>query len=173
MPGHGDDTVRLSSASTGPFRWLTLAAWIGAFGAATIGMWQEAGSGTGEAPLVVRVLFGVAWILGAILIGRHVLGLAEVVLEGDSLVVRQRGETFRVPLSDVTAVRESRLLSPKVVTVRLRTPRAFGDAIRYMPPLRLGTRWVDEPTTLILRESMASRGPSGPGRGASGPPDKP
>lgn len=57
----------------------------------------------------------------------------EVWLEGDWLLVKNRGEQSRVPLRDVMNVHSSAIASPRRITVLLRTPSLLGGRVSFMP----------------------------------------
>jgi hypothetical protein len=61
----------------------------------------------------------------------------EVVDEGDSLVVKNRGKSDRIALSDIRNVSYSTLINPSRVTLSLRKPGVFGDEVTFCAPLCL------------------------------------
>jgi hypothetical protein len=60
----------------------------------------------------------------------------EVWIDGDDLIVRNRGEEARVPIASITNVSGSFLVNPEHVRLTLSPPSIFGGTIRFMPPMR-------------------------------------
>jgi hypothetical protein len=60
----------------------------------------------------------------------------EVVDEGDSLVVKNRGKRDRIALSDITNVSYTTMINPPRVTLSLRRPSVFGDEVTFCAPFR-------------------------------------
>jgi hypothetical protein len=61
----------------------------------------------------------------------------EVWDDGDSLVIKNRGDQERVALSDIKNVSYSVMMNPPRVTLSLRRPTVFGDEITFGAPVRL------------------------------------
>jgi hypothetical protein len=61
----------------------------------------------------------------------------EVWEDGDSLLVKNRGQEERIPLSNIKNVSYSPYMNPPRVTLSLRTPSMFGDQITFGAPIRL------------------------------------
>jgi hypothetical protein len=59
--------------------------------------------------------------------------LDEVWLDGDDLVVKNRGEKIRVALRDVMNVNATAMTNPRRVTLMLRTDSRFGRNLTFMP----------------------------------------
>lgn len=83
-------------------------------------------------PLVLMPLFMVGVML---LLYRKLLYdlLDEVWLDGDYLVVKNRGEKIRVALRDVMNVNATTMTNPRRVTLMLRTDSRFGRNLTFMP----------------------------------------
>lgn len=126
---------RLSSRSTFFFKRVFPAFWFG-----FLALWTVAWAGSAVAthnmkmlavlpgPLIMA-LFGYAlfkWLL---------FGLVdEVWLEGDQLLVRNRGEQSHVPLANIINVNASVMVSPPRITLSLRqASAALGKDISFMP----------------------------------------
>ncbi|OAI52607.1 hypothetical protein AYO44_16535 [Planctomycetaceae bacterium SCGC AG-212-F19] len=62
--------------------------------------------------------------------------LDEVYLDGDDVVVRNKGEEDRFPFSNVINVQGSEMLNPERITLNLKQPCLFGNEIKFMPPSR-------------------------------------
>lgn len=85
----------------------------------------------------------------------------EVWLDGDYLVVKNRGEQRRVALADVMNINSSTMTNPRRVTVMLRTESRFGRSFSFMPasPLRfLGAFQPDPVATELIERVDALRG---------------
>jgi hypothetical protein len=83
-------------------------------------------------PLVLMPLFmvGVMFVLYRALL--HDL-MDEVWLDGDYLVVKNRGQQVRVALRDVMNVNATTMTNPRRVTLMLRTDSRFGRNLAFMP----------------------------------------
>lgn len=60
----------------------------------------------------------------------------EVWDDGDSLVVKNRGQEQRIALSDIKNVSYSPYMNPPRVTLLLRRPTVFGEQITFAAPIR-------------------------------------
>jgi hypothetical protein len=60
----------------------------------------------------------------------------EVWEDGNSLLIKNRGEEERVALSDIKNVSYSPFMNPPRVTLSLRRSTAFGDEITFTAPVR-------------------------------------
>ena len=60
----------------------------------------------------------------------------EVVDDGDSLIVRNKGLEARVPISAIMNVNYNGFLSPKRITLTLRDTSQFGVEIAFIPIIR-------------------------------------
>jgi hypothetical protein len=61
----------------------------------------------------------------------------EVWDDGDTLLVRNRGQEERIKLADIKNVSSSQLSSPPRITLSLRRPSLFGDQVTFCGPMRL------------------------------------
>lgn len=98
-------------------------------------------------------------IFGYFLMKKLVWDLVDEVYDcGDSLLIRERGEEERVPLSNIINVSASMLVNPPRVTLRLVKPGKFGDEISFSPmrPFTINP-FARNPITddLIIRVDMA------------------
>jgi hypothetical protein len=66
---------------------------------------------------------------------RHLVAdmVDEVWFEGDALIVKNRGELAKIPLSDVTDVNASTMTNPRRITLTLRSDLQWGHRITFMP----------------------------------------
>jgi len=71
-------------------------------------------------------------------VGKLVFDLVDEVWDnGDTLVVKNRGQEQRIALSDIKNVSYSPFINPPRVTLSLRRPTVFGDQITFSAPVRL------------------------------------
>jgi hypothetical protein len=59
--------------------------------------------------------------------------LKEVSMDSSALYVSFNHEEVRIPFSNIEYVGENFFIGPKIVTVVLRSPAAFGYKIRFLP----------------------------------------
>jgi hypothetical protein len=59
----------------------------------------------------------------------------EVWDDGDTLIVKNRGQEQRIPLADIKNVSYTVLVNPPRVTLSLRRPTVFGDKVVFSPPV--------------------------------------
>jgi hypothetical protein len=57
----------------------------------------------------------------------------DVWLEGDAIIVKNRGELAKIPLCDVTNVDVSTMMNPRRITLSLRHETRWGNRIIFMP----------------------------------------
>ena len=86
-----------------------------------------------KAPMSVVIPVFMA-VIGFFVMKKLVWDLADEVYDcGDFLLVRNRGEEDRVPLSNVMNVNASTYVNPPRITLRLVTPGRFGNEIAFSP----------------------------------------
>src|SRR3984885_16287749 len=74
---------------------------------------------------------------GVFIMKKLVFDLVDEVWEdGDSLVVKNRGQEEHISLSDIKNVSYAPLINPPRVTLAARVPTIFGSQITFMPPMR-------------------------------------
>jgi hypothetical protein len=61
----------------------------------------------------------------------------EVWIDGDDLIVRNRGQEERFPITNITDVKSSLWSKSKNIEIVLEPPSRFGISIRFAPPFRL------------------------------------
>ena len=89
-------------------------------------------------PLPFLIVPAIMIGFGYFIMKRLVFDLVDEVWEdGDSLVVKNRGEEEHIPLSDIKNVSYSPYINPPRVTLSLRRPTIFGDQITFGAPVRL------------------------------------
>ena len=78
-------------------------------------------------------------VFGYFLMKKLVFDLADEVWDdGTDLVVKNRGQVERIPLSNITNVSYTAVSNPQRVTLTLRNPGPLGKEITFSPPVR----WV-------------------------------
>jgi len=77
--------------------------------------------------------FVVMWSLSSLAFFWLASVLKEVSIDSNALYVSFNREEIRVPFSKIAYVGESFFIGPKIVTVVLRSPAAFGHKIRFLP----------------------------------------
>lgn len=128
----GEEPRRISSASTGFWKWVFAPGWLLGMGGVTAAGWL--GFLENLPPEGGLILLTALWAgLGSVLIwwsGR----IEEVWWAGDDLVVRRSGRGRRIPLSDIREISETRWSRVKTVTLSLRPGHPSGEKIYFLPP---------------------------------------
>jgi len=76
-------------------------------------------------------------LFGYVIMRKLVFDLVDEVWDdGTSLIIRNRGQEDRVPLSNIMNVSYSPLINPPRVTLTLRQPSNFGAEISFSAPVR-------------------------------------
>lgn len=96
------------------------------------------GSHTGSLPPIPFFIGPIfMMVVGYFIMRKFIFDLADEVWdEGDSLLVRNRGEEARIALTDIKNVNYTPLLHPPRVVLSLRRNTAFGDQIVFCAPVR-------------------------------------
>jgi hypothetical protein len=126
---------RLSSPSTFFYKRVFPAFWFG-FLAIFVVLWTGIGFAEHTANLGPSLLMPVCMaIFGFVLFKRIIFDLVdEVWLDGENLVVKNRGESSRIALRDVINVNASTMTNPPRITLMLRTASSrFGKTVSFMP----------------------------------------
>ncbi len=160
----GSGEKRISSGAT--FFWRDLFPWIWTIGVGIgmLGVWYE---WFGKpASMEVKLLGMALWAGTSVLFRLGTRRLQEVWLSEGEVVVLAAGRRTRIPLREVTEVRESRGQKIKTVNLRLRRPSAVGQEIRFIPVHRFQAPFTDHPVVQELRQRRE-------GLSAVGDPDQP
>jgi hypothetical protein len=89
-------------------------------------------------PLVFYLAPVLMAVFGYVVMKKLVFNLVDEVWDdGDTLVVKNRGQEERIALSDIKNVSYSAFINPPRVTLSLRQPTAFGEEINFAAPMRL------------------------------------
>ena len=114
-------------------------------------------NGTQQLPFIIIPLVMV--LIGYVIMKKLIFDLVDEVWDdGTSLIIRNRGEQDRVPLSNIMNVSYSPLINPPRVTLTLRQPSTFGAEISFSAPVRF-VPFAKSPVIedLILRVDAARR----------------
>lgn len=114
----------------------------------TIPLYRSALAGE-PPPLMLFVMPIVMFVVGYFIMKKLVFDLVDEVWDdGDSLLIKNRGEEQRVAFSDVKNVSYSPFINPPRVTLSLRRPTVFGDEITFNAP----TRFVPFSASPIIKD---------------------
>src|SRR5262245_49275261 len=93
---------------------------------------------SGKFPPFPFILFPLLIVaLGYFVIDRLIWDMVDEVWDaGDALVVRNKRQEDRIPLAAIMNVNYSPFINPPRVTLKLRTPSVFGDAVTFCAPAR-------------------------------------
>jgi hypothetical protein len=84
------------------------------------------------------IIFPIGMIgFGYLILRKLVFDLVDEVWDaGEALIVRNKNQEDRIPLSVIMNVDYSPMVNPPRVTLTLRTPSIFGDTVTFMAPVR-------------------------------------
>ena len=93
---------------------------------------------SGRFPTFPFILFPLIMVaIGYFVMDRLIWDMVDEVWEaGDALIVRNKRQEDRIPLAAVMNVNYSPFINPPRVTLKLRTPSAFGDTVTFCAPVR-------------------------------------
>jgi hypothetical protein len=146
--------TRLSSRWTLFYRVVFPIAWIGVFGGATFGTWLGTFPTQPGTPEGMKYLFSTVWVLGSTFILWFTRGLRVVVLEGDTLLVRDLTEEERIPLQSVWSVTESRFINPKRIYLHLELGAASTERVVFLAPSGFQLPFTEHRMVKQLREAI-------------------
>jgi hypothetical protein len=96
------------------------------------------GQNQSASPLSFVVMPAIMAVVGIFIMRKLVFDLVDEVWDdGDALLIKNRGEEERIPLSDIKNVSYSPYMNPPRVTLSLRRPSRFGEQITFAAPIRL------------------------------------
>lgn len=102
-----------------------------------VALWgtQQQPAGVEHAPVMLLLLMPVLMaVIGFAIFRKLVFDLVDAVwLDGDFLLVKNRGEQRRVALADVMNVNCTTMSNPRRVTLMLRTDSRFGRSVSFIP----------------------------------------
>lgn len=157
---------RLSSRSTFLYKRVFPVLWLGFLTLWVVMMWGEWNLRNGVPALVLFTPVALAVLIGFLAFKRLILDLVdEVWLDGDGLLVKNRGEQVKVTLSNVVNVSASTMTKPPRVSLMLRKESSrLGRTIAFMPAGPCGFFEMFKPnpiaTLLIERVDAARRRPA-------------
>jgi hypothetical protein len=133
--------------------------WIGLFLTVTLSLFYAKSTGS-RVPLSLVLIFTVATIASTVIMLRCCLLCKYVAIDGDSLVIWSFRRSAVVSFSEIEAIRQSRWLSTRQVTLYFRLPTCFGRSVIFMP--QLIDWWVKFPAPEhpIVKELRAAAGPN-------------
>ncbi len=124
-------TERISSGSTGFWKWVFAPGWTVVFGGFTGAGWL----GLLDVPPSdgLLVLLTVIWVGLGSFFWWWTSHLEHVWLSGDDVVVFRGGMERRVPMADVREITETRWSRVKTVAIKLRSGHPVGEQILFLP----------------------------------------
>jgi hypothetical protein len=88
-------------------------------------------------PVPILIVPPIMAVIGFVIMKKFVFDLVDEVWEdGDSLIVKNRGQEQRIALSDIKNVSYSPYMNPPRVTLSVRRPTVFGEQITFAAPAR-------------------------------------
>jgi len=151
---------RLSSLITFYFKMLLPVLWITGFGFGTLAMWL--GCFQPQPEEKEKLMFLLAWIIGSAFFIRDMVRLKTVISEGNDLIIKNFSKTVRVPIRDINHITESRLRSPKTVSLTIYPPSEFGDKITFIPKAKFRISFNlfgEHPIVTRLRQLIGVQSP--------------
>jgi hypothetical protein len=93
---------------------------------------------TGAVPPLPIILFPIAFLVfGYFIMKKLIFDLVDEAWDdGDALIIRNKGQEDRIPLSAIMNVNYASMMNPPRVTLTLRTPSMFGDTVTFAAPIR-------------------------------------
>ena len=154
----------LSSSWTFFYKVVLPVLWIGGFAVGTLSLFLVEPSSWSPSPPTaeMRWAFLGGTLLGSLFLYWFGMRLKTVALDGDVLVISDRGRDVLVPLRDVERVSGSVLMNPELIWLHFRRPTDFGTKVLFMPPLRFFGRYTRHPLVAEL-EALIARAEVGPG----------
>jgi hypothetical protein len=148
-PRAGEESQRISSASTDFWKWLWTPLWIILFGVFILLGWL--GVLDAQIPVAGLLALSGVWLgLGSFFVFWS-MKLDHVWLVGDELRVVRRGRTLRFPLREIRDISETRWSRVKIVTLKLRPGSPAGRSIFFIPPWR-PLAFLSHPLVTELRD---------------------
>lgn len=132
---------RLSSSSTFFYKWVAPVIWLGLVGAGFVtGLFSQTGFLSrhigGHAPSnpMVVIVPIIMFVLGVLLFRRLLwVFVDEVMLDGDTLIVKKGDEQLRIALAEVINVNSINAVNPRRISLRLRNNTRLGRDIDFIP----------------------------------------
>jgi hypothetical protein len=124
--------------------------------------WAASGALTGRPPEAAILIPGIAAVFGIVMmlyLSSPILH--EVWIDGDDLILRNRGEEDRFPMTHVVAVEGSVMSNLDRVCLTLSPPSRFGKTIWFSPPFRI-LRLGLHPVAKELADRCGCQSPASP-----------
>lgn len=93
------------------------------------------------------------WLFGSLLIFVFTHNLKKVVMSGDNLIVSNYLKTIKIPISEISYIKENRIISIHPISIYLKNPTDFGSKITFMPASRF---YLPFGTNPIIKELNAA-----------------
>ncbi len=91
---------------------------------------------TGQIQIVFLLVPAGMAIVGYVIMKKFVFDLVDEVWDaGDALIVKNKNEEIRIPLSEIMNISYTYLTNPPRVTLLLRHPGRFGSEVTFSPPV--------------------------------------
>lgn len=144
----------LSSALTPVWKFGFPTLWFGLLGLVTVGFWQGRLFDDGGDPpsLLAKLAVTVLWLVGSVALGRSLLPIKRVRLDGDTLRISNYVREIVVPIAAIEAVTEERRTKPRPIHLHFRRRTPFGTRVTFLPDTLIPDRSVPHPTTVMLRD---------------------
>ena len=119
---------QLSSSSTFFDKYLFFPIWCGWLGYSTIMLYIK------NDPK--KYTWFLMWLFGSLLIFTFTHNLKKVIINGDKLVVSNFLKTINIPISEISYIRENRVINIHPISIYLKNPTDFGSKITFIPVSR-------------------------------------
>ena len=108
--------------------------------------------GLAEASMELKLLGALLWAGTSILFKLGTLNLREVWMTDHEIIVSSGGHRVRVPLEEVSEIKETRGQKVKTVRLLLRGHSRLGSEVRFIPVHRGQVPFTDHPVVRQLRQ---------------------
>jgi hypothetical protein len=124
---------RISSRLTSFYKKTFPVIWCGAVMIVAVTTWMAVH--TGKQGTLAFLIFPLLMVAIGYALYRNLVAdiVDEVWLEGEAIIVKNRDELAKIPLSDVTDVSASTMMNPRRITLTLRSDTQWGHRITFMP----------------------------------------
>ena len=154
MPSGESAMQRLSSKLTFFYKRVIPVWWYGVLTIVTVGAVGQVLEGDAS-PLVLLIPLAMM-LFGYVMLKAFVFDLVDkVYLQGEEILVRNRGKEDRFPLSNIASIYSS-WTNPERITLILHKLCEFGPSIAFSPTYRWW-RWGEHPIETKLRKSVQVR----------------
>jgi hypothetical protein len=150
---------RLSSSSTFFYKWVFPVIWLGFIGFGFIMGFFSPHIRQYPPPVPMIVAMPIIMLVFSFFLFRRLLGgLAdEVMLDGDTLIVKKGDEQLRIALAEVININSLNAVNPRRISLRLRNSTRLGRDIDFIPVGRRSFRFVGMIRLDPLAEELIDR----------------